>query len=61
VVRLTAGLTESKTGERTITRGAEAHAIKRAAQAKPKQTQAQDLFATGSINHIPLLKPEFWY
>jgi hypothetical protein len=58
VERLTAGLTESKTGEMAITRGAEAHAINRAAQAKLKKTEAQYLFATECIDRIPPLKHE---
>jgi hypothetical protein len=57
---LTAGLTESRTGEMAITRGAEAHALKRVAQAKIKKTEAQYLFATDRINRIPLLKHELF-
>jgi hypothetical protein len=41
-----------------ITRGAEAHALKRVAQAKIKKTEAQYLFATDRINRISLLKYE---
>jgi hypothetical protein len=57
---LTAGLTESKTGEMAITRGAEAHALKRVAQAKIKKTEVQYLFVTDRINRISLLKHELF-
>jgi hypothetical protein len=60
VERLTAGLTESNTGETAITRGAEAHALKRVTQAKTKKTEAKYLFATDRINRIPLLKHELF-